>query len=83
MRALPPDAQRGVLGLMESKGGQIRGQMAHQAARADSGDGRCLPGGGDAARGYVVRANQTAGPDACDPSLELDLNAVWSLTGAE
>jgi hypothetical protein len=47
------------------------------------GDGRYLPGGGDAARGYVVRANQTAGPGACDPSLELDLNAVWSLTGAE
>jgi hypothetical protein len=38
MRALPTDAQRGVMGLMASKGGQIRGQMAHQAARADISD---------------------------------------------
>jgi hypothetical protein len=35
MRVLSPDAQRAVVGLMASKGGQIRGQMAHQAARGD------------------------------------------------
>src|SRR4051812_23892756 len=35
MRALPSDAQAGVIALMEGKGGQIRGQMAHQAARTD------------------------------------------------
>jgi hypothetical protein len=35
MRVLPPEAQRGVISLMEGRGGQIRGQMAHQAARGD------------------------------------------------
>jgi hypothetical protein len=38
MRALPSDAQGGVVGLMDTKGGQIRGQMAHQAARGDLSD---------------------------------------------
>ena len=38
MRALSPDAQRGVLALMETKSGQIRGEMAYQAARSDLGD---------------------------------------------
>jgi hypothetical protein len=35
MRVLSPEAQGAVVGLMASKGGQIRGQMAHQAARGD------------------------------------------------
>jgi hypothetical protein len=35
MASLSPRARQGVVGLMESKGGQIRGQMAHQAARGD------------------------------------------------
>jgi hypothetical protein len=35
IRSLSPDTQRGVLALMEAKGGQIRGQMAYQAARGD------------------------------------------------
>jgi hypothetical protein len=38
MGALPSDAQGGVMGLMDAKGGQIRGQMAHQAARGDLSD---------------------------------------------
>ena len=35
MRALSPAARQGVIELMNSHGGQIRGQMAHQAARGD------------------------------------------------
>jgi len=38
MGSLSPQARQGVLSLMESKGGQIRGQMAHQAARGDLTD---------------------------------------------
>jgi hypothetical protein len=38
MRSLSPEARQGVMSLMESKGGQIRGQMAHQAARGDLTD---------------------------------------------
>ena len=43
-----------------------------------SGDGRYLPGGGDEARGYVVRASQTDGPGAWNASVELDLDGVWN-----
>jgi hypothetical protein len=35
MRALPPAARQGVIELMNSHSGQIRGQMAHQAARGE------------------------------------------------
>ena len=35
MRALSPAARQGVIELMNSHGGQIRGQMAHQAARGE------------------------------------------------
>ena len=35
MRALSPATRQGVIELMNSHGGQIRGQMAHQAARGD------------------------------------------------
>ena len=35
MRALSPAARQGVIDLMNSHGGQIRGQMAHQAARGE------------------------------------------------
>ena len=38
MRSLSPDARHGVINLMERNGGQIRGQMAHQAARSDLTD---------------------------------------------
>ena len=38
MRALSPAARQGVADLIEAKGGQIRGQMAHQAARNDVSD---------------------------------------------
>ena len=38
MRALPVNAQRAVMNLMDANGGQIRGQMAHQAARGDLSD---------------------------------------------
>jgi hypothetical protein len=38
MRALSPDARDAVMDLMDAKGGQIRGQMAHQAARGDLTD---------------------------------------------
>jgi len=38
MRSLSPEARHAVMSLMESKGGQIRGQMAHQAARGDLTD---------------------------------------------
>jgi hypothetical protein len=38
MRALSPDARDAVMRLMDAKGGQIRGQMAHQAARGDLSD---------------------------------------------
>src|SRR4051794_29447906 len=40
MRSLPPDARAGVIALMDAKGGQIRGQMTHQAARGDLTDGQ-------------------------------------------
>ena len=38
IRSLSPEARQGVMSLMESNGGQIRGQMAHQAARGDLTD---------------------------------------------
>ena len=38
MQALRSDARQGVIELMERKDGQIRGQMAHQAARGDLND---------------------------------------------
>src|SRR4051794_313670 len=38
MRVLSPAARQGVIELMESRGGQIRGEMAHQAARAELDD---------------------------------------------
>jgi hypothetical protein len=38
MGALSPEARQGVIGLMESRGGQIREEMAHQAARAELDD---------------------------------------------
>ena len=38
MGSLSPEARHDVTSLMERNGGQIRGQMAHQAARADLSD---------------------------------------------
>jgi hypothetical protein len=59
MRALSPAARQGVVGLMERHGGQIRGQMAHQAARGELEDAereafRALAGASPEARAHGI-----------------------------
>ncbi|MEA2312705.1 MAG: hypothetical protein QOE28_2673 [Solirubrobacteraceae bacterium] len=72
LRALPPAVAADVGALIEARGGQIRGQMAHQAARGELGEGereafRTLAAASPAVRTQGLAA-YAAGPAEPNPA---------------